>query len=76
MRTVNTGASFAVGIPSDTVKNTSAVMINDINALEQRFIENEAKGGTAAFIMEPIGQDSGGSARPDGVPQEGPRAVR
>ena len=60
VRTVNTGASFAVGIPSDTVKNTSAVMINDINALEQRFIENEAKGGTAAFIMEPIGQDSGG----------------
>lgn len=60
VRTVNTGTSFASGIPADTLKNTSAVMINDLEALEQRFIENEAKGGTAAFIMEPIGQDSGG----------------
>ena len=60
VRTVNTKTSFGVGIPADTLKNTSAVMINDVNALEQRFIENEAKGGTAAFIMEPIGQDSGG----------------
>lgn len=60
VRTINTGTSFAVGIPADTLKNTSAVMINDLDALEQRFIENEAKGGTAAFIIEPIGQDSGG----------------
>ncbi len=60
VRTVNTKASFASGIPADTLKNTSAVMINDPEALERRFIENEAKGGTAAFIMEPIGQDSGG----------------
>lgn len=60
VRTVNTGTSFAVGVPDDTLKNTSAVMINDLEALEQRFIENEAKGGTAAFLIEPIGQDSGG----------------
>ncbi len=60
VRTVNTGTAFASGIPGDTLKNTSAVMINDIEALERRFVENEARGGTAAFIMEPIGQDSGG----------------
>ena len=60
VRTVNTGSSFAVGIPADTLKNTSAVMINDIDALEQRFQENEKDGGTAALIIEPIGQDSGG----------------
>lgn len=60
VRTVNTKTDFASGIPADTLKNTSAVMINDIEALEQRFIENEAKGGTAALLMEPIGQDSGG----------------
>lgn len=37
VRTVNTGSSFAVGIPADTLKNTSAVMINDIDALEPAF---------------------------------------
>lgn len=51
-------------------------MINDINALEQRFIENEAKGGTAAFIMEPIGQDSGGVPVQMGYHKKDPRAVR
>jgi glutamate-1-semialdehyde 2,1-aminomutase len=60
VRTVNTQEAFAVGIPNDTLRNTSAVMINDAEALERRFIENEKKGGTAAFIIEPIGQDSGG----------------
>lgn len=60
VRTVNTGKTFAVGVPDDTIKNTSAVMINDLEALEQRFLENEAKGGTAALLIEPIGQDSGG----------------
>lgn len=60
LRTLNTGRAFAVGIPDETLSNTSAVAINDPDALEQRFIENEQKGGTAAFIIEPIGQDSGG----------------
>ena len=60
VRTIDTKDSFAVGIPHDTIKNTSAVMINDVEALELRFRENEAKGGTAAFLIEPIGQDSGG----------------
>ena len=60
VRTLNTGTSFAVGIPKASLENTSSVVINDVEALERRFQENEAKGGTAAFIMEPIGQDSGG----------------
>ncbi len=60
VRTIDTKNAFAIGVPDETLCNTSAVLINDIDALEQRFIENEAKGGTAGFIMEPIGQDSGG----------------
>ena len=59
MRAVNTGNMFAVGVPDDCLNHMCSVYPNDLEELEQRFIENEAKGGTAAFIMEPIGQDSG-----------------
>jgi Glutamate-1-semialdehyde aminotransferase len=47
------------GIPAECGKYTSAIPVNDIEALEKRIIENMEKGGTAAFIMEGIGQDSG-----------------
>ena len=51
--------SFAAGIPDECFGNISAVMVNDLNALEDRFKENEKNGGTACFIMEAMGQDSG-----------------
>jgi glutamate-1-semialdehyde 2,1-aminomutase len=59
MRSVNTRNMYAIGVPDDCLAHMSSVYPNDLDELEKRFIENEAKGGTAAFIMEPIGQDSG-----------------
>ena len=47
------------GIPVECFQSTHCVEPNDIEALEQQFIENEKLGGTAAFVMEAIGQDSG-----------------
>ncbi len=47
------------GIPAECIKYTKAIPVNDIEALEKCILENEDKGGTAAFIMEGIGQDSG-----------------
>ncbi|NLL63024.1 MAG: aminotransferase class III-fold pyridoxal phosphate-dependent enzyme [Ruminococcaceae bacterium] len=59
MRSVDSRNMFAIGVPDDCLNHMCSVYPNDIEELEQRFIENEEKGGTAAFIMEPIGQDSG-----------------
>lgn len=59
IRACGTKGSFASGIPEECYQYTQAVMVNDIEALEKQFIENEDKGGTAAFIVEPMGQDSG-----------------
>lgn len=47
------------GIPTDCFQNTHAVPINDIEALENEILKHETDGGTAAFIMEAVGQDSG-----------------
>ncbi|HPX70798.1 MAG TPA: aminotransferase class III-fold pyridoxal phosphate-dependent enzyme [Bacillota bacterium] len=59
MRSVDSRNMFAIGVPDDCLNHMCSVYPNDLEEMEQRFIENEAKGGTAAFIMEPIGQDSG-----------------
>lgn len=59
MRYCGSKNSFAVGVPDECFNYISAVMVNDLNELEQRFIENDKKGGTACFIMEGMGQDSG-----------------
>jgi glutamate-1-semialdehyde 2,1-aminomutase len=56
---VGTKGAQAVGIPPECIANTQAAMVNDIEALERQFAENEKNGGTAAFIVEAIGQDSG-----------------
>ena len=55
------GSKFeaAVGVPEECYRYIQAVTPNDLLELEQQFKENEAKGGTATFIMESIGQDSG-----------------
>ncbi len=47
------------GIPTDCFEHTHCVEPNDLAGVEQIFMENEARGGTAAFFMEAIGQDSG-----------------
>lgn len=59
IRYCDSGTSFAAGIPDECYRYISAVMVNDLDALEQEFIKNEKDGGTACFIMEAMGQDSG-----------------
>ena len=59
MRSVNTRNMFAAGVPDECLAQISSVYPNDLGELEQRFAENEQQGGMAAFLMEPIGQDSG-----------------
>lgn len=50
---------LAVGVPASYRENISAVPINDIDALRRQFEENEKAGGTACFVMEPLGPDGG-----------------
>ena len=59
IRSIGTGNEAAVGVPDECLKYISGVMPNDIEDLERQFKENEKNGGTALFITEPIGQDSG-----------------
>ncbi|MGI6117108.1 MAG: aspartate aminotransferase family protein [Bilifractor sp.] len=59
IRACNSRGDFAAGIPEECYKYTQAVMVNDADALEKLFIENESRGGTAAFLVEAMGQDSG-----------------
>lgn len=59
IRSIGTKNSAAVGVPDECYKYISAVMPNDIEELERQFKENEKSGGTAAFLVESIGQDSG-----------------
>jgi len=53
------GDYIKAGIPSDCFRNTHAVPINDIEALEAEILKHQDDGGVAAFIMEAVGQDSG-----------------
>ena len=59
IRSIGTGRTAAVGVPDECLKYISGVMPNDVEDLERQFKENEENGGTAVFITEPIGQDSG-----------------
>jgi len=53
------GDYIKAGIPSDCFRNTHAVPINDVEALEAEILKHQDDGGVAAFIMEAVGQDSG-----------------
>lgn len=59
IRHIGSGFTAAAGVPDECYKYISGVMPNDIADLERQFAENEKNGGTAAFVMESIGQDSG-----------------
>lgn len=52
-------AALLNGIPVDCFKHTRCIEPNDLEEAERLFEENETRGGTAAFVMEAIGQDSG-----------------
>ena len=47
------------GIPRGATAHTCEVYPNDIAALRRKLIENRARGGTAAVILEPVGPESG-----------------
>jgi glutamate-1-semialdehyde 2,1-aminomutase len=47
------------GIPRGATARTCEVYPNDIAALRRKLIENRARGGTAAVIVEPVGPESG-----------------
>jgi glutamate-1-semialdehyde 2,1-aminomutase len=47
------------GIPRGGTGRTCEVYPNDIAALRRKLIENRARGGTAAVILEPVGPESG-----------------
>jgi L-ribulose-5-phosphate 4-epimerase len=47
------------GIPRGGTSRTCEVYPNDIAALRRKLIENRARGGTAAVIVEPVGPESG-----------------
>lgn len=59
IRSIGSGSTAAVGVPNECYNHISAVFPNDLEELEKVFAENEEKGGTAAFLIEPLGQDSG-----------------
>ena len=49
----------AKGIPFGSTLLTCEVYPNSIPALKRKLIENRARGGTAAVILEPVGPESG-----------------
>lgn len=49
----------AKGIPRAATSRTCEVYPNSVSALRRKLIENRARGGTAAVIVEPLGPESG-----------------
>ena len=49
----------AKGIPFGATLNTREAFPHDLGALKRKLIENRARGGTAAVIVEPVGPESG-----------------
>jgi glutamate-1-semialdehyde aminotransferase/ribulose-5-phosphate 4-epimerase/fuculose-1-phosphate aldolase len=60
------------GIPFGATFSTRETFPNDLRQLRRKLIENRARGGTAAVIVEPLGPESG--TRP--VPQDFNAKVR
>jgi len=59
MRIPGIGALEAHGIPAGCYEHTQECFPNDIEALATMLKNNEAVGGTAAVILEPLGPESG-----------------
>ena len=49
----------AKGIPFGATLNTREAFPHDIGRLKRKLIENRARGGTAAIVVEPLGPESG-----------------
>ena len=59
LRVPGSGAFEAAGIPPGCYALTQEVRPNDLDELRHRLNANEADGGTAAVIVEPLGPESG-----------------
>lgn len=54
-----TGRFEAHGIPEGCTSDTEESFPNDVEGLRKLFEKNEAEGGTAAVLLEPLGPESG-----------------
>lgn len=59
LRVPGTFRMNAKGIPFGATSRTREVFPHDLGALKRKLIENRARGGTAAVIVEPLGPESG-----------------
>lgn len=59
LRVPGSGAFEAAGIPPESYALTQEARPNDLDELRHRLKANEADGGTAAVIVEPLGPESG-----------------
>ena len=72
LRVPGTYRMNAKGIPFGATNSTRETFPHDLGQLKRKLIENRARGGTAAVIVEPVGPESG--TRP--VPQDYNAKVR
>ncbi|WP_024286486.1 aminotransferase class III-fold pyridoxal phosphate-dependent enzyme [Cellulomonas sp. KRMCY2] len=59
LRVPGTFRMNAKGIPFGATSHTREVFPHDLGALKRKLVENRARGGTAAVIVEPLGPESG-----------------
>jgi len=59
LRVPGTYRMNAKGIPFGATSRTREVFPHDVAALRRKLVENRARGGTAAVIVEPLGPESG-----------------
>ena len=59
LRVPGTYRMNAKGIPFGATSRTREVFPHDLGALKRKLVENRARGGTAAVIVEPLGPESG-----------------
>jgi hypothetical protein len=59
LRVPGTFRMNAKGIPFGATGSTREVFPHDLRALRRKLVENRARGGTAAVLLEPLGPESG-----------------
>ncbi|GAA1033975.1 hypothetical protein GCM10009557_37350 [Virgisporangium ochraceum] len=59
LRVPGTYRMNAKGIPFGATLNTREAFPHDLGALRRKRVENRARGGTAAVVVEPLGPESG-----------------
>lgn len=65
LRVPGTYRMNAKGIPFGATGRTREVFPHDLGALKRKLVENRARGGTAAVVVEPLGPESGTRPAPE-----------